>query len=352
MTQRSRLSVADFDYELPQELIAQEPLAERDASRLLVVERSTGSIQHRLFRDLPTLLSSGDLLVVNDSRVVPARLSGQKLNGGRVELLLLRRVNQGCWEALAKPARRLRIGTELRIKPRAGDLGDEGAATVDEELGEGRIVVRLDAKVEADLGRFGEAPTPPYITQPLSDEERYQTVFADAPGSAAAPTAGLHFSERLVEASQEYGVEVVTVTLHVGLDTFRPITARYADEHRIHSEWCSVGASAAQAILQTRENGRRVVAVGTTAARTLETFGRRVDRGDYGPFSETTNLFILPGYRWRLVDAMVTNFHLPRSTLLMMVSAFGSHDLIRQAYTAAIASKYRFYSFGDAMLIL
>ena len=352
MTPASRLRVADFDYELPPELIAQEPLAERDASRLLVVERSTGSIQHRQFRDLLTLLSPGDLLVVNDSRVIPARLSGRKLTGGRVELLLLRRVDQGCWEALAKPSRRLRVGTELRIEPKSEDVTDDGGATVVENLGDGRIWVRLDAKIETDLGRFGEAPTPPYITQALSDEERYQTVFASAPGSAAAPTAGLHFSDRLVEAFQEQGVEVVKVTLHVGLATFRPVTAEFANEHRIHGEWCSVGAKAAQAILRTRKNGRRVVAVGTTAARTLETFGRRVDRGDSGPFSETTELFILPGHRWRLVDALVTNFHLPRSTLLMMVSAFSSRELIRQAYTAAIGSKYRFYSFGDAMLIL
>lgn len=349
---RSRLRVADFDYDLPHELIAQEPLAERDASRLLVVERSTGSFQHRMFRDLPTLLSPGDLLVVNDSRVIPARLSGRKLTGGRIELLLLRRIDQGCWEALAKPTRRLRVGTELSIEAKSGITSDEGAATVVENLGDGRVVVRLDAEVEMDLGRFGEAPTPPYITQSLLDEERYQTVFASAPGSAAAPTAGLHFSEGLVGAFQEYGVEVVTVTLHVGLATFRPVTAQFADEHRIHVEWCSVGGKAAQAILRTRESGRRIVAVGTTAARTLETFGRRVDRGESGAFSETTDLFILPGYRWRLVDALITNFHLPRSTLLMMVSAFSSRELIRQAYSAAIASRYRFYSFGDAMLIV
>jgi S-adenosylmethionine:tRNA ribosyltransferase-isomerase len=352
MMQTSRLTVADFDYELPPELIAQEPLAERDASRLLVLDRSTGSVRHRVFRDLPSLLCGGDLLVVNDSRVIPARLFGRKLSGGRVELLLLRRTEGGCWESLAKPSRRLRVGTQLSIEPKPGRSGANSAAEVIEVLDDGRVMVQLDPEVEGNLERFGEAPLPPYITQALDDDERYQTVFASVPGSAAAPTAGLHFSEELVAAAKLHGVEVATVTLHVGLATFRPVTAHFVDEHRIHGEWCSVEAETAQAIVRTRHNGGRVVAVGTTAARTLETFGARLDRGDSDAFSETTNLYILPGYRWRVVDAMVTNFHLPRSTLLMMVSAFSSRDMIRNAYAEAIASKYRFYSFGDAMLIL
>jgi S-adenosylmethionine:tRNA ribosyltransferase-isomerase len=351
MTTTSRLMMADYDYDLPQDLIAQEPLPERDASRLMVLDRGRRSIEHRVFRELPRLLSSGDVLVVNDSRVLPARMAARKPTGGQVELLLLRRTDDGLWEALAKPLRRLRVGTELSISPKVNRGDVPGSAQIAEIWSDGRVLVRLDPAVEGDLSRYGEAPIPPYITQALTDDERYQTVFASVPGSAAAPTAGLHFSDQLLASLRQQDIEIVSVTLHVGLATFRPVTVQFAEEHHIHSEWCSVGMDAARAIVRARGEGRRVVAVGTTAARTLETFGRRIEHGDDGSFSMMTDLYILPGYRWRLVDAMITNFHLPRSTLLMMVSAFATSELVREAYAEAIRSRYRFYSFGDAMLI-
>lgn len=344
--------MADFDYVLPKELIAQAPLPERDASRLMVLGRASRTIQHRLFRDLPGLLSSGDLLVVNDSRVIPARLAAQKLTGGRVELLLLRRTDEGLWEALAKPARRLRAGTPLQVHPRTDHAGHPSEASVVAVNDEGQVLLRLDPSVEKDLGQYGEAPLPPYIEETLVDQSRYQTVYAEAPGSAAAPTAGLHFSERLLKEIQDQGVEIVSVTLHVGLSTFRPVTSEFAEDHRIHSEWCEIDAAAADAIVRAKQEGRRVIAVGTTAARTLETFGHRLELGRDGPFRTSTELYILPGYRWRLVDGLITNFHLPRSTLLLMVSAFASREFISEAYQAAIQSGYRFYSFGDAMLIV
>ncbi|MDQ4099616.1 MAG: tRNA preQ1(34) S-adenosylmethionine ribosyltransferase-isomerase QueA [Chloroflexota bacterium] len=344
--------MADFDYVLPKELIAQAPLSERDASRLMVLDRASRTIQHRLFRDLPSLLSSGDLLVVNDSRVIPARLAAQKPTGGRVELLLLRRTDEGFWEALAKPARRLHVGIQLQVHPRSPHGGHSPEVTVEAIGDEGQVLLRLDPAVEQDLGHFGVAPLPPYIEETLDDEERYQTVYAREPGSAAAPTAGLHFSERLLAEIQEQGVEIASVTLHVGLSTFRPVTAEFAEDHHIHSEWCEVGAAASDAIVRAKQEGRRVIAVGTTAARTLETLGHRLEQGWVGPFRAATELYILPGYRWRLVDGLITNFHLPRSTLLLMVSALASKEFLAEAYGVAIQSRYRFYSFGDAMLIV
>jgi S-adenosylmethionine:tRNA ribosyltransferase-isomerase len=344
------LRVDDFDYELPAELIAQTPLPQRDRSRLMVVERATGAIRHSSFERLGDWLRPGDLLVANNSRVLAARLQTRKLDtGGRVELLLLRERDDGRWDALAKPARRLRPGTRLVV---AAVLDVPPPLTV-RAVGEaGEIVVEVPAPVLDRLDRIGAMPLPPYITQRLDDPERYQTVYASAAGSAAAPTAGLHFTAGLIAALRERGIGWAEVTLHVGLDTFRPVTAERVLDHRIHREWCTVAPATATAVAEAKARGGRVVAVGTTAARTLETLGREgaVEAGR--GFAGMTDLFIVPGYRWRVVDALLTNFHLPRSTLLMMIGAFAGMGLVREAYAEAIRDRYRFFSFGDAMLIV
>jgi S-adenosylmethionine:tRNA ribosyltransferase-isomerase len=310
------MEAADLDYDLPRELIAQEPAARRDASRLLVYSRATGEVAHRVFADLPQLLSAGTLTVVNDTRVVPARIGIDRPRG---EVLLLEQLADGTWEALAKPSRKLRVGRSY------------GPVELVEELGEGRWRVRLAG---APAGR---APLPPYITRPLEDEERYQTVYARDPGSAAAPTAGLHFTDDLLQR-----LDVERVTLHVGLDTFRPLQTEVVEEHRIHGERYAVTAPAWARI----QAAARVLAVGTTTVRTLET----VVRGS--PLSGRTELFITPGFEFRRVDHLLTNFHLPRSTLLALVMAFAGVEEVRRLYERAIEERYRFYSFGDAMLIL
>jgi S-adenosylmethionine:tRNA ribosyltransferase-isomerase len=313
------MKTAELDYDLPQELIAQHPLPRRDDSRLLVFERATGALRHRRFRDLPAELPEGALVVVNDTRVVPARLRVRRPTGGEAEVLLLEPVEDGLWEALARPTKRLRAGMRL------------GEVELVEHRGEGRWLVRLEGSPA------GEAPLPPYIVEPLGDPERYQTVYADEDGSAAAPTAGLHFTPELLA-----GLDVERITLHVGLDTFRPVAADDLVDHEIHSERYRVEPRAWERI----RAAERVVAVGTTTVRVLESLARGA------PLECRTELFVTPGFEFRRVDALVTNFHLPRSTLLALVMAFAGVEETRRLYQAAIAERYRFYSFGDAMLLL
>jgi S-adenosylmethionine:tRNA ribosyltransferase-isomerase len=341
----------DFDYDLPPELIAQTPLIDRDGSRLLVLDRASGAIQHSSIAELPRWLSPGDLLIANNSRVIPARLNGRRMpSGGRVELLLLR--DEGdTWRALARPARSLREGQRIEI-PALNPDEPPITALVVARLGEGELRIQLEFADELDLERYGVLPLPPYIRQRLDDGSRYQTVYARVPGSAAAPTAGLHFTPELIEQLKNAGIDWAEVTLHVGLDTFRPMTADRIAEHVIHSEWCEVPLSTAEKIAACRLRGNRVVAVGTTAARTIETLGRQWDDYDQLPFAGFTDEFIVPGHTWRLVDALLTNFHLPQSTLLMLVSALAGRETILRAYQEAIDRGYRFFSFGDAMLII
>ncbi len=349
----NRLHMADFDYDLPEDLIAQVPLAERTASRLLVLNRATGSITHSHFTDLPNWIRPNDLLVFNDSRVIPARLRIRRESGGRGELLLLSRDQaSGSWVALGRPAKRLRQGETVVVE--AGDWGEstDGSALILGRDDSGLIQVVLDQDVEQRLDDFGSVPLPPYITEELHDPERYQTVYGRDSGSAAAPTAGLHFSPAMLEQLRRAGVVERFVTLHVGLDTFRPVTADYADEHAIHTEWCSVSQDVIDAIAACKTAGGRVVAVGTTSARTLETYGQRAANGNADPYQGPTGIYITPGYRWTVVDAMITNFHLPRSTLMLMVSALAGRQAIMRAYREAIAERYRFFSFGDSMLII
>ncbi|MGE5554404.1 MAG: tRNA preQ1(34) S-adenosylmethionine ribosyltransferase-isomerase QueA [Betaproteobacteria bacterium] len=345
--------VSDFDYCLPPELIAQTPAEPRDASRLLVLERSTGQLRHRIFREIGEFLRPGDLLVLNDTRVIRARLFGRKEpSGGRVEVFLLRRLagENETWECLVRPGRRIRQGARLVFGE--GEL----RGTVVGEEAEGKRLITFaspDHEPAAWLERLGEVPLPPYITQPLADGERYQTVYARHRGSVAAPTAGLHFTPELLETLEAQGVRRALLTLHVGLGTFRPVQAEKVEEHVMHSEYYELPAETAGAVNAARRAGNRVVAVGTTVCRTLETAARAASgTGGITASEGWTDLFIYPGYRFRVVDVLLTNFHLPRSTLLMLVSAFAGRDLVLRAYEEAIRERYRFYSFGDAMLIL
>jgi S-adenosylmethionine:tRNA ribosyltransferase-isomerase len=344
------LRLSDFDYHLPEELIAQHPPADRDGGRLLLVDRSHGTLTDLTVRDLPALLHERDLVVVNNTRVIPARLWGRKATGGAVELLLLNRQAPGKWEALAKPARKLPPGTAVTLVSRAGDA--YAPAEIVANLGEGRVHVSFDPDLECRLEEFGKVPLPPYIHEELADTERYQTVFSRIPGSAAAPTAGLHLTATTLSQFAERGIEEAEVTLQIGLDTFRPVTVDTVAEHVIHREWCSVPAQTAAALKACRANGGRVVAIGTTSARTLETWGSLDADVRDGEWSGWTDIFITPGYRWTTVDALLTNFHLPRSTLLMMISSFAGRDLTAAAYRHAVEQRYRFFSFGDAMLIV
>lgn len=344
-----KLAIADFDYELPADRIAQEPLADRSASKLMVLDRRSGDVVHRTFRDLPSMLNPGDLLVVNDSRVIPARINGFRKTGGAVEFLLLRPDVEGFWLALAKPVKRIQIGESIEVPSRSG--GSPAHITLREKRSEGQVLVELDPDLQEHLESFGHVPLPPYITHQLDDESRYQTVYASQSGSAAAPTAGLHFTDEVLDELRARGVDFASVTLHVGLDTFRPVSVEYAEDHEIHSEWCSVSPETWEKIQETRSRGGRVIAVGTTSARTLETLGQRVENGEAGPFDTFTRIYITPGYSWKMVDAMVTNFHLPKSTLLLMISSFAGKDHVMSAYQSAIENDYRFFSFGDAMFI-
>jgi S-adenosylmethionine:tRNA ribosyltransferase-isomerase len=345
------LQTADFDYALPTELIAQDPLERRDNSRLLVLDRSSGMIHHSMFNCISDWLEPGDLFVANNSRVIPARLRGLRAGtGGAIEILLLRKSDAGAWSALAKPAKRLRRGDGLEFEARVPGAAP-ATATVEDNLGGGELLLRFDGNADERLDAYGELPIPHYITNGPKDAERYQTVYASVPGSAAAPTAGLHFTPELIDDLRKKGFDWAEVTLHVGLDTFRPVTADRIRDHPIHREWCEVPKATAKAIAACRRRGGRVIAVGTTAARTLETLGVRWREGDLKGFSGFTDTFIVPGHRWRLVDVLLTNFHLPRSTLMMLVSALAGREAVLQAYAEATRHGYRFYSFGDAMLI-
>ncbi len=341
------MRTADFDYDLPAELIAQTPLERRDASRLLVLDRKSGAIVHSTVQELDRFLNAGDLLVANNSRVLAARLMTRKAEtGGRVELLLLHPLADGAWEALAKSARRLAVGTRLIVDESRFEIEVLGRS------GDGLVRLRLDADVLANLDRIGTVPLPPYIHERLADRNRYQTVYSSQLGSAAAPTAGLHFTPELIQRLKQAGVGWSEVTLDIGLDTFRPVAVDLISEHTMHSETCRMDDTAATAIGATRAAGGRVVALGTTAARTLETAGQLWGNERPFAFDLATDIFITPGYQWRIVDALFTNFHLPKSTLLMMVSALAGRETILAAYEEAIRERYRFFSFGDAMLIL
>ncbi len=345
------LRVEQFDYDLPPDLIAQVPLNDRDASRLLVVERASSVIRHDGVRNLSSLLRAGDLVVVNNTRVFAGRLRGRRQTGGRVEFLLLRRVDAG-WLALAKPAKRLDVGESIALAAEEPGYAGQPIARVVASLGDGLVEIELSPDVGERLEAVGAIPLPPYVHERLADPERYQTVYATELGSAAAPTAGLHLTSRLLEDLRVRGIAIGFATLHVGLDTFRPVTAERVADHVIHREWCEVGPQLADQIAETRRGGGRVIAIGTTTARTLETFGAALRDGSSRGWSGWTDIFITPGYRWTMVDGLLTNFHLPRSTLLMMVSSFAGTELVRAAYETAIAERYRFFSFGDAMLIL
>lgn len=333
------MKTSDFDYYLPQELIAQEPIEPRDASRLMVLNRTANSTRHCLFSDLPDLLVKGDVLVFNNSRVIPARIRGKRARtGGNVEILLLKKISAGTWEVMAKPARKLTAGEEINF-PQVGVT-----AKVIAEKNEGIRLINFSS--EEKLFHAGEVPLPPYIHQPIKNSERYQTVYSEILGSAAAPTSGLHFTPGLLNILQEKGIEMRFVTLHIGLDTFRPVNVEDPREHVIHTEYGQIDATVATVIRTAKKEGRRVIAVGTSTARLLE------QADDQPDFNGWASLFILPGYKFKVVDALITNFHLPRSTLLMLVSAFAGKELIFNSYQEAIKQNYRFFSFGDAMLIL
>jgi S-adenosylmethionine:tRNA ribosyltransferase-isomerase len=340
------MKTSDFDYELPSERIAQTPVEPRDSSRLLVLDRTNKEITHSIFNQIGDYLHPGDLLVLNHTRVIPARIYGRKADsGGKVELLLLKREDALTWECLAG-GKGLSVG-------RCVDFDGGLRAEIIEALGGARRRARFSQPIESYLAQAGEMPLPPYIHTRLADPERYQTVYGREPGSAAAPTAGLHFTRELLERLTEAGIRQAWVTLHVGLDTFAPVTEAAPDEHHIHTEWCRMPAESARLINETRRAGGRIVAVGTTSVRTLESAARTAQMGDaVGMYEGPTDLFILPGYLFRTVDAMITNFHLPRSTLVMLVSAFAGRERILAAYQTAIDQEYRFFSFGDAMLIL
>ena len=336
------MKTSDFDYHLPESSIAQTPAEPRDSSRLLVLHRDKGALEHRIFRDVTDYVKAGDLLVLNQTRVIPARIYAHKATGGRVELLLLRRGDSLSWEALVG-GKGLRVGTVVKVEE-----GPE--AEILEILEGGERLIKFSEPIEPYFSKVGNVPLPPYIHEKLTDPERYQTVYAREPGSAAAPTAGLHFTPRLLEELQVKGVQIAYVTLHVGLDTFAPVNEENPEEHKIHSEWCEISQDTADQINQTKKSGGRVIAVGTTSVRTLESAA--VGRDSISSYLGPTSLFILPGYEFKVVDAMITNFHLPRSSLIMLVSAFAGREKILETYATAIDEGYRFYSFGDAMLIL
>ena len=369
------MKTSDFDYDLPPEYIAQTPVEPRDSSRLLVLKRDSGTVEQRVFRDIGQFLRPGDLLVINRTRVIPARIFARKPSGGRVEILLLRREDLLTWECLVG-GKGLAAGKKLIVtangssrrgvteipkpEPRGTpredsglhtEIGDFGLRAEIIEVLEGSLRrIHFSEPIEPYFPKVGHIPLPPYIHEPLKDPERYQTVYARDPGSAAAPTAGLHFTQRLMDELKSQGVNFAEITLHVGLDTFAPVTEDDPEEHQIHREWCEIPPATVEAITRARQSGGRIIAVGTTSVRTLESAAKVGNNGIFS-YSGPTNLYILPGYRFSFVDAMITNFHLPRSTLLMLVSAFAGGEQILRAYEIAKHEHYRFYSFGDAMFI-
>ncbi len=341
------LKTDDFDYHLPEELIAQTPMEPRDHSRLMVLDRVSGNLEHRRFYDLPGYLRPGDVLVFNDSRVIPARLHARRVGGGgSAELLLLRRVEPGRWHALVKPGRRMRRGDGFEVSRDGRSIAGEVVDVHDD----GSRTVELSG--EEHLDTLGVMPLPPYIHEPLADPERYQTVYARTQGSVAAPTAGLHFTPGLLDDIRAQGVETVFVTLHVGLGTFRPVTLDDPESHKMHPEYWDLSPDAAEAIGRAKAEGRRVISVGTTAVRLMEQAASQAPDGQVSPGSGWADIFIYPGHRFRLVDALVTNFHLPKSTLLMLTSALAGREQVLAAYEEAASTGYRFYSFGDAMLVV
>lgn len=340
------MKTSDFNFELPEELIAQTPLERRDSSRLLTLDKNTGAVGHHHFYDLPDFLRPGDCLVLNDSRVLPARLIGHRPTGGTCEVLLLVDRGEGCWECLVRPGKKLRTGAQIIFGQ--GQL----TATIERELEDGKRLVQFHYQgifLEI-LEELGKMPLPPYIKAELENQERYQTVYSKVVGSAAAPTAGLHFTPELLDNIQEMGVKVCYVTLHVGLGTFRPVKAENIRDHEMHSEFCMISQETADIINQTKRNGGRVICVGTTSCRTIESFA--AEDGTMTQRSGWTNIFIYPGYRFKVLDALVTNFHLPQSTLIMLVSALAGREHVLNAYQEAVKEKYRFFSFGDAMFIV
>ena len=339
------MKTSDFNYDLPEELIAQTPLERRDGSRLMHLDRITGAVEHRHFFDLPEYLRPGDCLVLNDSRVLPARLIGRRETGGAVEVLLLRDRGEGVWECLTRPGRKTQPGTKLSFGE--GEL----TATVVDAIEDGNKLIKFHYEgifLEV-LERLGKMPLPPYIKTELEDQERYSAVCSREVGSAAAPTAGLHFTPELLEKIAAMGVKVCYLTLHVGLGTFRPVKADNIEEHEMHSEYCIVPDETAKIVTETKKAGGRVVCVGTTSCRTIESFAN--EDGTLDPKSGWTDIFIFPGYRFKCMDALVTNFHLPESTLIMLVSAFAGREHVLAAYEEAVRERYRFFSFGDAMFI-
>ncbi len=339
------MKTSDFDFQLPEELIAQTPLERRDTSRLLTLDKATGSVEHHHFYDLPRFLKSGDCLVLNNSRVLPARLIGHRPTGGVCEVLLLVDKGGDLWECLVRPGRKLKPGARVIF----GD--GQLTAAIEAELEDGKRAVRFHYQgifLEI-LEQLGRMPLPPYIKAELQDQERYQTVYSKVVGSAAAPTAGLHFTPELLEQVREMGVNVCYVTLHVGLGTFRPVKAEDIQDHEMHSEFCMISQETADTINKTKKNGGRVICVGTTSCRTIESFA--AEDGTMSERSGWTNIFIYPGYQFKVLDALITNFHLPQSTLIMLVSALAGREHVLAAYEEAVRERYRFFSFGDAMFI-
>ena len=339
------MKTSDFWYDLPEELIAQTPLEQRDTSRLLVLNKETGEVKHQHFYDIIDYLQPGDCLVMNDSRVLPARLLGHRPTGGAVEVLLLRDLGEKKWECLCKPGRKMQVGHEVIF----GD-GELTATVVEvQETGNRVVEFHYDGIFLEVLERLGKMPLPPYIKAELQDQERYQTVYSKEVGSAAAPTAGLHFTNELLDKIRDKGVKTAFVTLHVGLGTFRPVKAENISEHHMHSELCMISAETAAILNETKAKGGRIICVGTTSCRTLESLVN--DDGSFEAKSKWTEIFIYPGYRFKAMQALITNFHLPESTLVMLVSAFAGRENVLNAYEEAVREKYRFFSFGDAMFI-
>jgi len=348
------MKTSDFDYTLPPELIAQTPVEPRDQARLMVLNHNDGSIKHHRFFEIADYLKAGDVLVLNDSRVIPARLSGKKADSGsRLEILLLRRLSPNVWETLVRPGKRVKVGTKIEITGDSvsGERQDFGITAEAVGLAEGgtRVISFSD---ETRLPKLGRIPLPPYIHLPLTNRERYQTVYAKVDGSVAAPTAGLHFTPELIDQIEDKGIRCLFVTLHIGLDTFRPVREDDPLQHPIHQEYGGLSQEVANELSQAKAEERRIICVGTTTVRLVEAVAQASRPTQMLPFAGWVRLFIVPGYQFRMVDALITNFHLPRTTLLMLVSAFTGKDFIERAYREAIAQQYRFYSFGDAMLVL